>query len=82
MGTKTIKVLKKVERKTFVKGYFVGKYYGDFDNKKTFFNSAKYYDIHIYEGEINNVEIIQSGDRHGQKHHSFYWINKVITSHT
>jgi hypothetical protein len=58
MATKTIKVLKKVERKTFVKGNFVGKYYGDFDNGKTFFNTTKYYDIHIYEGEINNVQII------------------------
>lgn len=58
MATKKIKVLKKVKRKTFVKGNFVGKYFGDFDNGKTFSNTAKYYDIHIYEGEINNVKII------------------------
>lgn len=58
MGTKKIKVLKRVERKTFVKGNFVGKYYGYFDDGKSFLNTAKYYDIHIYEGEIHEVQII------------------------
>ncbi len=58
MGTKKIKVIKKIERKTFVKGNFVGKYHGDFVDGKSFLNTAKYYDIHIYEGEIHYVQII------------------------
>ncbi|MEW4923949.1 hypothetical protein [Algibacter sp. 2305UL17-15] len=58
MGTKKIKVIKKIERKTFLKGNFVGKYHGDFVDGKSFLNTAKYYDIHIYEGEIHYVQII------------------------
>lgn len=58
MGTKKIKVIKKVERKTFVKGSFEGKYYGNFDDRKLFFDKTKYYDINVYEGEIKNVQII------------------------
>ena len=58
MGIKKIKVINKVERKTFVKGNFEGKYYGDFDDGKMFLDKTKYYNIHVYEGEIYNVQII------------------------
>ena len=62
MATKIVKVIKPVERKTYIKGNFVGKYYGDFDSKKVLFKNERYYNINIYEGEIRNTEIISESD--------------------
>ncbi len=58
MGTKKIKVISKIERKTYVKGFFTGKYHGDIDKIKSTFNCVNYYDIKVYEGELRNVKII------------------------
>ncbi len=57
MGTKRVKIWKKIERKTYIKGSFVGKYRGNIDVTKSESNYEKYYDIEVYEGEIYDFEI-------------------------
>lgn len=55
MGFKTISFSKKVERKTYVQGDFIGKYNGSLIKGQSFDSLTKVYDIHIYEGKISNV---------------------------
>ncbi|NVN18023.1 hypothetical protein GUA46_06705 [Muricauda sp. HICW] len=56
MGFKTIKVEKKVPRKTYIRGDFIGKYFGRLSKEQDPFSISKVYDISIYEGKIFNVE--------------------------
>ena len=57
MGLRKIKVLKNIERRTYIKGSFFGKYRGNFDKTKSDSNYEEYYDIDIYEGEIIDFKI-------------------------
>ncbi|WP_370390236.1 hypothetical protein [uncultured Winogradskyella sp.] len=58
MGKEKIKVIKKKERKTFIKGSFTGKYYGFVDENKKHLERSRFYDINVYEGEISDVNLI------------------------
>jgi hypothetical protein len=59
MGFRKIKFLKSVDRRTYIKGSFIGKYRGEFDKTKSdsFSNNEEYYDIDVYEGELVNFKI-------------------------
>ncbi|WP_435623163.1 hypothetical protein [Flagellimonas sp.] len=56
MGFKTIKVEKKVPRKTYIRGDFVGKYFGSLSRGQNPISISKVYDISIYEGKIFNIK--------------------------
>ncbi len=56
MGFKTIKIEKKVPRKTYIRGDFISKYFGFLNKGQDPFSISKVYDISIYEGKIFNVE--------------------------
>ncbi len=56
MGLKTIKVEKRVPRKTYIRGDFVGKYFGRLSKEQDPFSISKVYNISIYEGKIFNLE--------------------------
>lgn len=56
MGFKTIKVEKKIPRKTYIRGDFIGKYFGRLSKEQNPFSISKVYDISVYEGNIFNVE--------------------------
>lgn len=55
MGFKTVFFTKKVERKTYVQGDFIGKYNGSLIKSLTPTTLNKVYDIYIYKGQIANV---------------------------
>ena len=55
MGFKTIKVQKQVPRRTFVRGDFIGKYYGLLNRDQDSLFISKVYDISIYDGKIFHV---------------------------
>jgi hypothetical protein len=55
MGSKTIFFNKKVERRTYVQGDFIGKYNGFLTKNQELNTLSKVYDIYIYEGQIFNV---------------------------
>ena len=55
MGYKTITFSSEVEKRTYVQGEFMGKYYGTI-NYKMLFSKTELYDIQIYEGEISNLK--------------------------
>jgi hypothetical protein len=57
MGFRKIKFLRNVERRTYIRGSFFGKYRGNFDKTKSNSNYEEYYDINVYEGEIIGFEI-------------------------
>ncbi|WP_394973745.1 hypothetical protein [uncultured Croceitalea sp.] len=56
MGFKTIKVEKQVPRKTYIRGDFMGKYFGSLSRGQNPISISKVYDISIYEGKIFNVK--------------------------
>lgn len=55
MGYKTITFPREVEKRTYVQGEFMGKYYGTI-NDEMFYSKTELYDIQIYEGEISNLK--------------------------
>jgi len=55
MGFKTIFFSKRVERRTYIQGDFIGKYNGSLIKGQGFDSLTKVYDIHIYEGKISKV---------------------------
>lgn len=57
MGFRKIKLLRNIERRTYIKGSFFGKYRGDFDKTNFDSNYQEFYDIEIYEGEIIDFKI-------------------------
>lgn len=57
MAFKTITVIRNLERKTYIKGSFFGKYRGQLDSSKLNSEYEQFYDINIYEGEIFDFEI-------------------------
>ncbi len=57
MAFKTITIVRDVERITYIKGSFFGKYRGKLDNSKLNSEYEQFYDINIYEGEIFDFEI-------------------------
>mgnify|MGYP006076306981 CR=1 FL=1 len=57
MAFKTITIIIDVERITYIKGSFFGKYRGKLDSSKINSEYEQFYDINIYEGEIFDFEI-------------------------
>ena len=57
MAFKTIKKVRDVERRTYIKGSFFGKYRGKLYNSKLNYEYEQFYDINIYEGEVFDFEI-------------------------
>ena len=55
MAFKTVTFTNEIEQRTHIQGEFTGKYYGTFNLKKSHSN-FEFYDIHIYDGEINNLK--------------------------
>ncbi|WP_289064191.1 hypothetical protein [uncultured Zobellia sp.] len=55
MGYKKITFSSAIEKRTYVQGEFMGKYYGTV-NDKLLLSKTELYDIHIYEGEISNLK--------------------------
>ena len=55
MGHKTVAFKKEIEQRTYLKGEFTGKYRGILNNLKSR-SKFEFYDIHIYNGEINNLK--------------------------
>lgn len=55
MGYKTILFTNEIEQRTYVQGEFTGKYHGVL-NQENWRSNFENYDIHIYEGEINQLK--------------------------
>ena len=46
-----------IERRTYIKGFFVGKYSAEIDNHKSDFRRENFYDLNIYEADVTITDI-------------------------
>lgn len=76
MGSKIDKITKTIERRTYVKGDFSGKYHGDIDKLKLDFGKASYYNINVYEGELKNVVIIHEKEYQNEQSELHFMENR------
>ena len=54
---KTIIIKIPIERRTYIKGFFVGKYSAEIDNGKSDFRRENFYDLNIYEADVTITEV-------------------------